>query len=392
MSGLLTEISHKLDEICPKIVNLRRQIHMEPELGWEEFKTTEKIIQFLSDYKFKSYYRPLPTGLVADFIANQENDFIALKADIDALKVNDQKQVPYRSKALGISHACGHDVHTSILCGVAAMILELKLKFRRNLRLIFQPAEEPIPSGAPKMIEAGVLQNVKMMWGMHVEPSIPLGTFALTEGWVNAHTVRIKWEIQGKGGHSARPDLTQNPILVAFHLIEEVMESIVKKWNGKTNPMVLAFTELNSGQAYNVIPNNAVITASLRVTSMKNKEIIVSQLQSVNRKVEREYSVSIQFTVLSGSPPVVNDAGIIQKFLTNIKDFEEIKIYTEKIFRSMGGDDFGWYSQRVPSAIVILGIASGDNTPKLHTGSFDVADSVMKQAILFFLIQLLRWE
>jgi amidohydrolase len=365
---------------------------MEPEIGWEEFKTTEKIIQFLSDYKYEGYYRPLPTGLVVDFIAKPQNDFIALKADIDALRVRDQKQVKYRSKSPVVSHACGHDVHTSILCGIAALILELKLELQKNLRLIFQPAEEPIPSGAPKMIDAGVLKNVKMMWGMHVEPSIPLGKISLTEGWVNAHTVRLTWEIQGKGGHSAYPGLTRNPILAASGLIEKVTERVVKKWNIGTTPRILSFTELSSGQAYNVIPDCAVITASLRITSLEDKEIILSQLQSVNRTIERENKVNIQFTVLSGSPPVINDAGIIKKFLVNMEEMEEIKVYKEKIFRSMGGDDFGWYSQKVPSAMVLFGIATGDDTPKLHTGSFDVPVSVLRQAILFFLTQLLRWE
>jgi len=319
--GNLGNIEDLLKGIFPKLVELRRNLHMFPELAWKEHRTTEKIVQFLEGM----------TGLYSDLIQSPDLNMVALRADIDALPIADEKDVAYRSRHDGVCHACGHDVHTAVVCGVAAVLSHLKANLPVNVRFLFQPAEEPIPTGAPKFIEKGVLEGVNEVWGLHMEPALPLGTVNLTEGWVNAQNVRLKWEIQGKGGHSARPHQAIDPLWAGVRLVDQAYQLAYRQWTQPEFPVILSFTRFHSG----------------------------NQLRELNISLERTTGVQIRFTTLNGAPPVVNDTGIIRRFLHNMTELQKYGMVVEQNFRSMGGDDFGYYGEQLPTAMVRFGVREG---------------------------------
>jgi amidohydrolase len=386
----LTEI---IDGIYPNLISLRRSLHQEPEIGFQEFQTTEKIIHFLNSLGRIEISRPLPTGLVANLRFGDHLPWIAIRADIDALELNDLKQVSYRSQLPGICHACGHDVHTTVLCGIAAVLLKEEWQIPVNIRLIFQPAEEPIPSGAPLMIEKGILDKIQTIWSLHVEPLLPLGTLGLSSGWVNAQSNKLEWELVGKSAHSARPQLGHNPILAGQRIIQLLQDASGRQWNTPDFPVVLVFTQFRTENiAYNIIPEKAYLGATLRITNFEDWEKYFSDISRINSRCEAETGVKVRFTVNRGSPPVYNDSKIIQRFRQNLILSESMDIVLEDDYRSMGGDDFGWYSQHIPAAMVRFGTSQGEITPAIHTGMFDVPESIIPTAMLFFLNQIFLWS
>jgi amidohydrolase len=385
-------ILKKVEEQKPELIQLRRRLHQEPELGWLEYKTTEKIIEYLKRYQIDRIIRPLETGVVAEIITNPKVPFLGIRADIDGLPIQDRKSVSYRSRCEGISHACGHDFHTAVVCGIAAIMQSYRRDLKYNLRFIFQPAEEPIPSGAPRMIEHGVLENIQTLWTWHVEPALPLGAIGLMPGWVNAQSIKLDWEIKGKGGHSARPGLACNPIPAASYMIKKIEDKFKEFRANHEFTAVMAFTKIRSqGDAYNAIPEVSEVGGTLRITEPDNKDLYTELIQDVTQQTERKYGVNVTLHILVGSPPVQNDGLILDRFVQNLKrvNCTEFKIVQHE--RSMGGDDFGWYSQQVPSALVRFGTAVEGKAPAVHTGLFDAPEEIISLAVSFFLHQVLQW-
>jgi len=385
---LPAEVRETLNQIYPALIKLRRALHREPELAWQEFKTTEKIEQFLAQHKPDKIFRPLKTGLVAEINNNTSSRFLGLRADIDALAIPDQKKVSYASQQSGISHVCGHDVHTTVMAGIAVVLQKIKARLPLNVRIIFQPAEEPIPSGAPKMIDQGVLTGLETIWAMHVEPGLPLRTVSLTSGWVNAQSIRLNWKIVGKGGHSARPDQAIDPIRAGSKLIQEINLYFEAKSKTET---IFAFTGVESKSAYNAIPDQAEIGGTLRITDIEKRDQYLQTVEDINRQVEQQFRVTVHLSTITGAPPVVNDENVIKKFVSTLKFTAPDRYQIVTDYRSMGGDDFGWYLQKVPGALVRFGIATNNKAPGLHTSLFDVPEEMIPEAIEFFLYQILNW-
>ena len=385
----ISEIREELHEIIPQLIELRRVLHREPELAWQEFATTEKIINYLSNHEISRIRRPLKTGLVVDIRNDKISKFIGLRADIDALAIPDQKKVNYASEHAGISHACGHDVHTVVMTGVAVMLRKFISLLPLNVRIIFQPAEEPIPSGAPKMISHGVLSNLETIWAMHVEPALPLGTVCLTKGWVNRQTISLNWKITGKGGHSARPEQAINPIQACSSLIKEIDDYFN---NISKEDTVFAFTTMESKSTFNAIPDQAESGATLRITDMNKKEEYLKKVVQINQQIEQRFKVIINFSSIAGAPPVINDTKVINKLMATIDSWPGENFRIEQDYRSMGGDDFGWYVKKIPGALIRFGSSSKVGTPGLHTGLFDVPHEIIPAAIEFFLFQIFNWR
>ncbi len=386
------EIEQYLNNIIPEVLNLRRELHRSPELAWQEIATTDRITQFLQKHNYANIQKPLTTGLFVDKIADPSQQLIALRADIDALPIQDEKKVDYHSRIPGVSHACGHDAHISVVCGVAAVVNAMGRKLPVNLRFIFQPAEEPIPSGAPRMIEGGALEGVHNALGLHVDPTFPIGTVGLTSGWVNAQSVKLSWKIIGSGGHSARPYQASDPLWAATQLVNMVYEISGRRWSRPEYPSVITFTRFHSGEAYNAIAENAELMATLRLTDTERLRSVVAELEDLHRFLEKRHGVRIQFEHLAGSPPVLNDKRVIDKLSKGLEHFQPNIFNVEQGYRSMGGDDFGWYSKMIPSAMIRFGISGKNPAPALHTGTFDVPDKAIKLAVLFFVYQLFLWK
>jgi amidohydrolase len=387
---ILKDASSILDNLLKGLIKLRHSLHSEPELGWQEYETTDKIINFLKKYNYQQFNKPLETGLIVDYHPNKNLPLIGFRADIDALPIQDEKNVTYSSKNKGVCHACGHDFHITIACGLAALLKKLDYTFlNNNVRFIFQPAEEPIPSGASQLIKTDVLKNITEMWAMHLEPNLPLNTISLTSGFVNYQTIRLSWKIYGKGGHSARPNLTVNPIKSSIKIIQKTEDYFNTQFSSQDNEIIFAFTQLHCGTSFNVISDNGLITATLRLTKKKMLDPILDHIKEINQSIVKEDGVRIKFESIPGAPPVNNNAQIIERFKKNIALYNPVNFKIKTDFRSTGGDDFGWYSDSFSSALIRFGISKNKETVGLHEGRFDAPDEIIKTAILFFLIQLI---
>ncbi|GAB4369704.1 MAG: M20 peptidase aminoacylase family protein [Calditrichia bacterium] len=385
-------ITTRVEEIFNQLVDLRRKLHRFPELAWQEYQTTEKLLSFLHEHNISNIRRLRETGLVAEIGADESKPIVLLRADIDALPIAERKSVDYASQNAGICHACGHDVHMTISCGVLLILQEFVNELPVNVRVVFQPAEEPIPSGAPRVIEQGVLKKVQAALGMHVEPALDLGTIGLTEGWVNAQSIRLDWELKGSGGHSARPQLASDPLRAGTRLVQDAYKLAHRRWNRPDRPVVLTFTRFTSSDAYNAIPETARLTATLRLTDVKVKTRIFESLFELSRKIESDTGVKFSFHVKEGAPPVVNHPALVRQLCQKWQDVQGSDAQIEMDFRSLGGDDFGWYSREVPSALIRFGIGTRSQTPQLHTGFFDVPEDVIRIAVRFFTWQFLSWD
>ncbi len=380
-----------LDHLVPELIEFRRDLHQHPELGWEEFRTTGKIESFLSSFTSLQLRKPLETGLVADLGGDPAKPLVLLRADIDALPIQDEKAVSYHSRTAGVCHACGHDVHTTVVVGTAALLAQLSDALPVNVRFVFQPAEEPIPSGAPRLIEKGVLEGVQNALGLHVEPSLPVGTVSLTSGWVNAQSIRLNWRVEGSGGHSARPHLAADPLWAGTTLVEQVYQLAYRSWNRSDFPVMITFTRFRAGEAYNAIPKVAELVATLRLTDETVRERIFADLDHLQAQIEHTSGVRFQREEFVGAPPVHNDPELVRRLQQNLTRWEDHRPRVTDSMRSMGGDDFGWYARAVPSVLVRFGAASGQGAAALHTGHFDVPDALIPLAVRFFTRQFLQW-
>ncbi len=354
-----------------KLVQFREELFRNPEAGWQEARTTEAIRRFLEEHAPElRIFRPLNTGLVVEMTPHPGAPFLALRADIDALEMGDT-----------VRHACGHDVHTTIALGVAALLGRQKHSGQYNWRFIFQPAEEPIPSGAPRMIEAGVLEGVKAVLGMHVDPQLPLGTIGLVEGWSNAQSIRLDWNFRGPGGHSSRPQGVPDPLRTATEYVQQAYR-LATRWASAPFPSQLTFTEIVAREGYNVIPRATTLTATLRVTSEQVREENLEALRELNNTLSRKSGVEITWKVQAGSPPVYNDEALTRQ-VGEIARRKGWKVMEAE--RSMGGDDFGWYTRHIPGVLVRLGIQEGEESIPLHSPQFKAPSAIIEPAIRFFL-------
>ncbi len=382
----LQAIQSVFNALLPDVVAFRQELHQHPELSWHEVETTRRIRQFLENHGISHFHQPTETGGWVDFVFQENAPFVMLRGDIDALPIQDAKNVPYRSQNEGVCHACGHDVHTAVAAGVAAAIHQSGLKLPFNLRVLFQPAEEPIPAGAPKMIEAGVLKNVRVALGMHVDPRIPLGTLSLTPGWVNMQSIQLDLLFEGPGGHSSRPSETADVIWLASRLIQDSYGIIYREFDWMKYPLMLTFTEIEAREGYNIIPKRLRLTGTLRLTSPQAENRFLMRFRNLLQELESENNIEIHFMKKEGAPPVVNNENLIRHIqeILNQETPEQYSIIDN--YRSPGGDDFGFYAQQVPSALVRLGIQTRDDQPGLHTQFFDAPAEVLEIGMRFFLL------
>lgn len=381
-----------VEDIFETIIRFREDLHRHPELSWQEFRTTEKIVEILKTHGIVNLSTPLETGVVVDMVFDSAAPFILLRADIDALPLQDEKNVPYRSRNKGVCHACAHDAHTAVMVGVALALRKLQTPLPYNVRFAFQPAEEPIPSGAPKMIETGILKNVAYALGLHMEPRLPSGSIGLTPGWVNMQSIRLNLTLQGPGGHSARPHETADLIWIASRIVLEGYQLVYRGINLLDSAVILTFTEIEARRGYNVIPNKLTLTGTLRLSDPQKKEMFIARFQKLLRHLESDSGCQIDFQYQEGAPAIYNDPELIARLQANLKQdfFEEPELYTD--FRTPGGDDFSHYCQQVPGAMVRFGVRTEAMTASLHEGLFDVNPEAIKLAVGFFLHQLLHFS
>ncbi len=366
------EIRELAKKYYTKVRGHREHLHRHPELSFEEYETSKYIKEVLNDIGLSiSENLGGGTGIIAEI--GSGDHLIALRADIDALPIHESDDRVYRSNNDGVMHACGHDVHTSCLLGVAYILKELEDQLESRYRLIFQPGEEKLPGGASLMIKDGVLDNVDAIIGQHVHPDLAVGQIGYGSGYFMASCDEIYITIEGKGGHAAMPDKVIDPILVSAELIQSLQSIISRKSNPNT-PSVLSIGKIYSeGGATNVIPDQVKMEGTFRTYDEDWRLEAHKHITHMTTSICQTHGATAKINIARGYPSLYNNPQLTTVVKSNISDFigqEE----TIEIAPRMTAEDFSYYSHQVPACFYRLGTSSldGSNAHAVHTPSFDI--------------------
>ena len=342
----------------------------------EEHDTARFIRQTLEGYGLDVHGPVAGTGLYVDIEGEAPGGMVGYRADIDALPTQDQKRVPYRSQVPDVAHLCGHDAHTAIAIGVALTLHENRSDLHGRVRVFFQPNEEGLPSGAPLMIRAGILEGLDAVYAIHVDPTLEVGRYGLITGPATASSDQFEVKIRQEGtGHSARPHEGVDAVWVASQLMNQFYQATGRVTDAR-DACVLTVTMLDGSKAHNVIPEQASLGGTLRTVSTDDRETVRSYMRQAAEHLANLHGAHIELDFEDGSPPVINDEAAIENVEATIQDaFGEQAIYN--IDRaSMGGEDFAHYLKHVPGAFIRVGTASGPETSyPLHHHRFDIDET-----------------
>lgn len=364
-------------ELENEIISWRRDFHMHPELAYEEKRTSSIVANLLKEWGYDVKLGKGGVGVIAT-MKGSGSSAIALRADMDALPIEEVEGREYRSRIPGKMHACGHDAHTAMLLGAAKIISTLKENLVSTVRLIFQPAEEG-GNGAVKMIEEGALDNPKVdaIYGIHVWSDLPSGKIGLREGSILASTGDLTIRVKGKGGHGAHPDQTIDPVVASSAIILS-LQTIVSRNVDPLDSAVVTIGSIQGGSAFNVIPETVVMKGTYRTMRRETRELVKSRIKEIAEKVASAFGASAEVELRDVTPPTVNNPRAIEiARKVAIALFGEDSIAVPK--PSMGGEDFSYYLEKVPGAFILLGTGNpekGTNAPH-HSPSFDVDEDVL---------------
>ena len=363
------------------IVDTRRHIHAHPELSFQEFNTAQFIGKTLKNLGIEVREGIAKTGLVAVIKGkNSDKRTVALRADIDALPIQEKNDVPYKSQVAGVMHACGHDVHTASLIGTAKILDALKDEFEGTIKLIFQPAEEKAPGGALSMIKEGILKNPvpASILGQHVSPLIPAGQIGLTKGTMMASADELYITVKGKGGHAASPHYGVDPILIAAHIIV-ALQQIVSRNSDPIMPSLLSICKIQSGEATNIIPEEVYLAGTLRTIDEQWREQAHQKITDLAQGIAQAMRGSCVVDIAKGYPSTYSDPELTHRTGEAAKEYlgSENVNYRDM---NMGGEDFAYYAQQVPGCFYFIGTRNEDKgiDSFVHTPTFDVDESVLE--------------
>ncbi|ONK11930.1 amidohydrolase [Streptomyces sp. MP131-18] len=369
-------------DLRAELIAFRRDLHMHPELGNQEVRTTAVLKDRLERAGLAPRVLDTGTGLVCDIRPpGAEGPLLALRADIDALPIPDTKTVPYRSTVPGRAHACGHDVHATIVLGAGLMLTRLAGRglLPRPVRLLFQPAEEVLPGGAQDVVDTGVLDGVGRILALHCDPKVDAGRIGVRVGAITSACDRIEVTLAGPGGHTARPHLTTDLVTAAAKVATEVPALIARRVDTRAG-MAITWGRLTTGHAPNVIPQTAELSGTMRCLDLAAWRAAPDLVHAAVDEVAAMYRAKSEIKYIRGVPPVVNDAAstaLLAEAMTARFGAQAVG-ETEQ---SLGGEDFSWYLEHVPGAMARLGVRPpGDASaaPRdIHQGDFDIDESAI---------------
>jgi amidohydrolase len=377
---LQTTIKSLAQKYAPQFIEVRHHLHAHPELSYQEFETSRFIQEQLKTFKIPFEVKAT-TGVVGIIEGkNPASRVVALRGDMDALPIQEQNEVAYKSTKEGVMHACGHDVHTTCLLGAAKILAETKDSWEGTVKLIFQPGEEKNPGGASLMIKEGVLENPKPegILALHVNPQLEVGKLSFRGGKVMASADEIYITIHSKGGHAAAPHLTADTILIASHLVVS-LQQIISRNNNPFSPSVLSITSFQGGFTTNVIPTEVKLMGTFRAMDeawrFKAHELIKKLTSELVVSMGAEADVHIDV----GYPTVYNNESLNEAAKALAADYMGAENVEETELR-MGAEDFGYYSQQIPGCFFRLGTANTAKgiTAGVHTPRFDIDESAIE--------------
>lgn len=362
------------DPFAAQLVDWRRTLHTWPELSNHEQATTARIREWLQAAGIRLLDYPIPTGVVAEI--GHGEPLIALRADIDALPIHEQTPLPFASQNAGVMHACGHDIHTSVMLGAALQLKAREATLPGRVRLLFQPGEENC-TGAKQLIKAGVLEGVQAIFGMHNEPSLPTGTFATRGGAFYANADRFIIRIHGKGAHAAHPEQGIDTIVLTSQVIQALQALTSRSFN-TLDSLVLSITRIDAGKTWNVLPEEVMFGGTLRTHDNKVREQVQQRVKHLVQSLVEASGATAEVSWTAGPPVLINDehwARVSAEVAGNLG----YKVQTADLH--LGGEDFALYLQQVPGAFVSIGSASEFG---LHHERFDPDEALLAPAAHYF--------
>lgn len=371
-----------------ELVAFRRDLHMHPELGNQEFRTTAAIKARLEEAGLAPHVLAGGTGLICDIGTwDGVRPMLALRADIDALPIPDTKLgVPYRSTVPDRAHACGHDVHTTVVLGAGLVLAELagRGELPHPVRLVFQPAEEVLPGGATDAIASGALDGVGKILAVHCDPRVDAGRIGVRHGPITSACDRLEVTLGGPGGHTARPHLTTDLVTAAAKVATEVPALVGRRADARSG-LSVTWGRIESGHAPNVIPQRAELSGTVRCLDLRAWRDAPDLVHGAVQEIADLYRAKCEINYIRGVPPVVNDP-LVAELLRDSMSARRGPQSVEDTEQSLGGEDFSWYLERVPGAMARLGVRRpGERTVRdLHQGDFDVDESAITAGVELF--------
>src|SRR5690606_7525774 len=381
---MINTIKEKAAALFTEVQSFRHHIHAHPELSFEEHHTAAFIASKLAAYGIDHQTGIAGTGIVAHIYGkNPEKKCIALRADMDALPIQELNDVPYRSQNDGVMHACGHDVHSSCLLGAAIILQELRNEFEGTIKLIFQTGEEKHPGGASLMIAEGVLENPKpsAIFALHVYPHLPSGTAGFRAGQYMASADEIYITIEGRGGHAALPHQTIDPIAIAAQVITGLQQVISRK-NNPLIPSVLTFGKITGGVANNVIPDKVEILGTLRTMDETWRYEAHEWIKKITQQICEGYGAQATVEIPKGYPFLYNDPNLTaqtEALATSYLGKEQVRALNVR----MAAEDFSFYTHHVPGCFFRIGTNKNEKefTAPVHNAHFDIDEEAMQTGV-----------
>ncbi|MGP0575414.1 amidohydrolase [Paenibacillus peoriae] len=352
-----------------KLVDIRRHLHRNPELSNEEVETTAFIRRLLEEQNITILDVPLRTGLVAEIGGQQEGPTVALRADIDALPIQEETGLPYASVHPGKMHACGHDFHTASLLGAAILLKQREQELKGTVRLVFQPAEEKA-KGAAQVLDSGALAGVQAIFGLHNKPDLPVGTVGIKEGPLMAAADGFYIKVEGLSTHAAVPHAGIDPIVVSSHIIT-ALQSIVSRSVNPLDSAVISVTKLHSGNAWNIIPDRAHLDGTIRTFDENVRAQVTERFEQVVKGVADAFGTKATIRWIEGPPPVLNDGKLA---VIAEEAAEAVGLDVVRPIPSSASEDFGFYQKNIPGVFVFVGTAGSQ---EWHHPAFDLDERAL---------------
>jgi amidohydrolase len=381
MEEIRRRILDEADALEKEVIRWRRHLHAHPELSMKEFNTASFIAGILKDSNIPFEEGIAETGIIAMIEGNGSNGkTIALRADMDALPILEKNEVEYRSVNEGVMHACGHDVHMSVVLGASVILSRMKERLNGNVKVLFQPSEENYPGGAKLMIEAGALQNPKpeLILGEHVFPELEAGKVGFRPGSYMASTDEVYITVKGRGGHAAIPDRNIDPVVIAAQIILG-LQQISSREAKPVTPTVVSIGRVIADGKTNIIPDEVKMEGIIRTFDESWRKEIKKRIRNISGSIAEAFGAKAEVEIHQGYPSLVNDhevTGRMKKYATELLGEESVVDLEQR----MTAEDFAYYLQQVPGCFFRLGVRNEARgiTSNLHTATFDVDEKSLK--------------
>jgi len=372
---LVERIEREIRSNEQDLISLRRHFHSHPELSHQEYETTARLKEHLERLDYEVHVRPEETGMYADLVPEgfdrEVDPTVAIRSDIDALPIEEQNDVPYRSENEGVMHACGHDAHMAAAVGAAEAVEAIEEHLPGRIRLLFQHAEEKVPGGAREMVSFGAMEGVDAIVGMHVDPELETGKIGIRKGAFTAGFDDFSIKVIGKGGHGARPHHCIDPNFVLTQVANALYQAIGRNLDAR-DPAVVSIGSIHGGDAPNTIPETAELEGTIRTLSEEHQEEVQPMLKRIVGGVCMAHGAKYELEIEYGAPAIYNDPTIVDRIVEVGEEILGGENIHEIPLPSMGSEDFSIYLQYAPGAMLRLGSAGVGPRHLLHSPKFDV--------------------